>query len=84
MAAKTIKALPASITKTEQVDCDHYHGPTADLIECGIVCADELPGLPGHGKTAVTFWRGRAMARGEQAKRDQTFLNVRGRGLTCR
>jgi hypothetical protein len=74
------KPLPASITRTEHEDCDHYRGLASELIAHGIVRADQLPGLPGHGKTAVTFWQGRAMARGERAERDETFLNVCGTG----
>lgn len=76
----TPKPFPDSITKTEHAEYDTYQGLAAELIECGIVRADQLPGLPGHGKTAVTFWQGRAMARGERAKRDETFLNVWGSG----
>jgi hypothetical protein len=44
------KPLPASITRTEHEDCDHYRGLASELIAHGIVRADQLRGCPVMAK----------------------------------
>lgn len=70
--------LPASITKTEEVDVDVYKGPLEDLIAAGLVRRDQLP---EPGKPSISWSHGKRMMR--NCRKDEEYLAVWiGRDIT--
>jgi hypothetical protein len=72
-AAPAFNLKGTSITKTEEVNCDCYTGPLAELLAVGIVREDQLPPL---GSCSISWLRGVRLTRGTARRLDETYRRV--------
>jgi hypothetical protein len=72
-AANVFNLAGTSITKDEEVNCDSYTGPLAELLAVGIVREDQLPPV---GSCSVSWLRGVRLTRGMARNLDETYRRV--------
>lgn len=65
------KNLPASITKTEEVDVDVYASPLENLLSASLVRRDQLP---EPGKLTISWLNGIRVTR--NCRKDEGYLSV--------
>lgn len=80
--ATSSKAAALARIECEQYRwCDHYVGRITDLIDSGLITAEQVPGQPGLLKNCVTFYRGVMVAKYKKAPHtDEHYLQVQLRG----
>ena len=70
----------ARIRFEEETHGDVYTGRIDDLIAAGIVTREQIPGVPGAPKVAMTFYKGELVRKGAHRDRDEHYWSITRRG----